>query len=87
MEIRNLSVNNLIEDITKMVVETLNLAEAPQLTDDLKTLGMDSLNTVSLIIKLEGCFNFEFDDHELHPKNFSTILNIIQLVENKISPK
>ncbi|MBJ8030399.1 phosphopantetheine-binding protein [Bacillus cereus group sp. N21] len=83
MEMKTLNNEHLIEVITKMVVETLKLAESPKATDDLKTIGMDSLNTVSLIIKLESQFNIEFDDNELHPKRFSSILSIIELIENK----
>ncbi|MFF2154439.1 acyl carrier protein [Paenibacillus chitinolyticus] len=53
--------------------------------DDLSYLGMDSFNSVKLIVKLEEVFDITFDDEELLFENFSTINKILECVKSKLN--
>ena len=46
--------------------------------------GVDSITFVTLVVALEGEFNFEFDDEMLLISAFPTIKSIIDYVELKV---
>lgn len=50
---------------------------------DLRTEGLDSLNTIKLIVNLEVEFEIQIDDQDLLVENFSTINKIFILLSEK----
>jgi D-alanine--poly(phosphoribitol) ligase subunit 2 len=76
---------NTKEVILELVRE---LAENNDITLDQGLLDegiIDSLTTIELIGKLESQFNITIDTDELNHHNFNTVLNIISLVDKKLS--
>ena len=58
--------------------------EAVTLETSLGKAGVDSITFVTLVVALEGEFNFEFDDEMLLISAFPTIKSIIDYVELKV---
>lgn len=72
------------EKITKLLNEILKNNITNDKEQDLTMVGLDSLNSVALILELEEEFNIEFDDEELLFENFSTINKIHLQVKRKL---
>lgn len=53
----------------------------------LSMLSLDSLTFVSIIVALENEFHIEFDIENLNIKNWKTVHNIIETVEEMCSEK
>ncbi|PFL57259.1 phosphopantetheine-binding protein [Bacillus cereus] len=68
-----------------MVKEILECNDELSIGDNLGELGLDSLNTVTLIVELEEQFNITFEDEELLFDNFSTLEKICTITERKIN--
>lgn len=69
----------LIEDIKKIVCETLNIQEiAPE--DPLFEKGIDSMNMLIVLNEIEIFFNIIIPDEELLISNFETVERISELV-------
>jgi len=45
---------------------------------------LDSFDIVSLVTALDEEFNISIDGMDIHPKNFSNVENIRQLIEKKL---
>lgn len=52
--------------------------------DDLSPYGLDSINTVRLIVELEDMFDIIFEDDELLFQNFSTVNHIVSRIIRKL---
>lgn len=81
------NMNNIENRIKTILNETINLQHPVaeiKLEDDLFAVGMDSLNSIKLIIAIEEEFGFEFDDEDLIADNFRALKNIISYVESRI---
>ncbi|MGY1422621.1 acyl carrier protein [Bacillus cereus] len=76
------------EEIKIEVVETieklLNLKEINH-DSDLKNLGLDSMNTVNLILTLEENFKIVLSDEDLSLSNFKNINEVIKLIIRKLN--
>ncbi|KAA8785038.1 acyl carrier protein [Paenibacillus sp. 4624] len=65
-----------------------NLQEILEISDDimpdenLEAIGLNSLKSIILIVKLEEGFEVTFNDEELLFENFSTINRIIQSLQS-----
>lgn len=73
----------MIEQITKVLVEAINVDEAAvkpeaNLKDD---LGIDSLSAVELALELETEFDIRIEDDEL--AKLETVQDIINIIEAK----
>ncbi|AJY77385.1 hypothetical protein VN24_26040 [Paenibacillus beijingensis] len=66
--------------ITKVVQEIINNNEFDE-DDDLVMYGMDSMNTIRVVVELETQLNIIFPDEELISDNFSSIKKIVAVVE------
>lgn len=75
---------NLKIEISNRVVEILKVNRKIEENDNLKDLGLDSLNTLELIIRIEDIFSITFEDKEFIVDNFNTISKIERMVKNKI---
>lgn len=76
MELMNTTKENLYSEIREIIKDTLDTNKEIGIEEDLITVGLDSLNTVSLILELEDRFDIAFDDNELLTENFSSIEKI-----------
>ena len=70
------------ENIEKIIWNVLELAKDKKLgiNDTLEEFGLDSLNSIQLIVQLEETFNVIVPESMLNKETVSTIYNIIQLI-------
>jgi acyl carrier protein len=47
-------------------------------------LGMDSANSVELVMAIEGAFGFEFADEDLNPRNLRSISSLVSYIQGRI---
>ena len=85
--ITEMNKKNFLEDKIKAIIKEMLNLNGKDITknDDLRGLGLDSLNAVGLIVELESVFNIEFFDEELLFDNFSNIGRIVEKVESKLA--
>lgn len=69
--------NNLEDQIIKVIIDQLRLEQASQinLQTNLQDLGLDSLDQVELVIKLEDLFRQEINDQAA--SNFVQVGDIV----------
>ena len=60
-------------------VERQNLGERT----DIFSLGLDSINAMSLIFSLQDTFDVKFETDEISFDNFQTVAKIVELIEKK----
>lgn len=72
---------NKLDEIKKMFAEKIKM-ENPDPNTDLKTLGLDSLDLVELIMDIEEKFGVEFNNDEL--MNLTTISDVYAAIEKKL---
>jgi len=72
--------------IRQIILENLTEIKEEDLTDNVElfSLGLNSLNSVSLVLGLEETFGFEFDMEEISYESFRAIADITQLIKSKI---
>jgi acyl carrier protein len=46
--------------------------------------GVDSITFITIVVALEGDFNFEFDDEKLLRTEFPTIKSMVEYVDSKV---
>ena len=49
-------------------------------SDELKSIGIDSMKKVGVIVKIEEILNIQFEDADLNPNNINTVQQLIDLV-------
>ncbi|ELS02522.1 acyl carrier protein [Xenococcus sp. PCC 7305] len=79
-------IENIKEKINQIILENMPGISVKELTDNVElfSLGLNSLNAVSLVLGLEEIFGFEFDMNEISYESFRTIADIVGLVRNKL---
>lgn len=72
--------------IHQIILENMPNISANELTDNVElfSLGLNSLNSVSLVLGLEEIFDFEFDMNEISYESFRAISDIVELVKEKL---
>lgn len=80
------SLEEIQQKIRQVVLANLPKITNEELSDDaeLFSLGLDSLNTVPLVLGLEEVFGFEFEMDEISYESFRTIADITELMKGKI---
>jgi len=53
-------------------------------TDDLTTLGMNSISVIKVIVAIESEYGFEFADEDLNVDNFRAINNLVSYVKARV---
>lgn len=48
-------------------------------------IGVDSISSIRIIVALENEFNIEFDDEELLESTFSSLKNLVSIVNRHLS--
>ena len=79
-------IENIKEKINQIILENMPGISVNELSDNVElfSLGLNSLNAVSLVLGLEEIFGFEFDMNEISHESFRTIADIVGLVQNKL---
>ncbi len=77
------------ERIVQCIATTLK-ADPEEIRDmskdqNLSTAGMDSLNSIDIVLSIEENFGINFSDEELLLQNLNTINKLHQIVEQKTS--
>lgn len=70
----------------KIILELLPNATDETLTEDVDifSLGLDSINAMSLVMNLQEAFGIEFEASEISPENFRTVTDIATLIVQKL---
>ena len=68
-----------------VILELLPNVERQNLGDetDIFSLGLDSINAMSLIFSLQDAFDVKFETDEISFDNFQTVSKIVELIEKK----
>jgi acyl carrier protein len=68
-----------------VILELLPNVEPQNLADecDIFSLGLDSINAMSLIFNLQDAFEVKFETNEISFDNFQTVAKIVELIEKK----
>ncbi len=76
-EVRNKSQN--------VVLELLPDVGSEELSDesDIFSLGLDSINAMTLVFSLQDAFDIKFETNEISFENFRTVADIVELIKKK----
>ncbi|MEH2311069.1 MAG: acyl carrier protein [Nostoc sp.] len=77
---------DLIEKETKNIV--LNIlpninGEDLSESSNLFSIGLDSVNAMSLVLKLQNNFGIKFEINDINAENFQSVATIVKLIEQK----
>lgn len=75
------------EQVQALVLEVLPDVTLEDLQEDVDifSLGLDSINTMTLISNLQDSFEIELDVSEISFENFQNISTIVEMIEQKRS--
>lgn len=77
---------DLIEQTTKNVVlSVLPNINSKDLSDstNLFSLGLDSVNAMTLVLKLQNTFGIKFAANDINTENFQSVATIVKLIDEK----
>lgn len=77
---------DLIEKETKNVVLSIlpNInGEDLSESSNLFNIGLDSVNAMSLVLKLQNNFSIKFEINDINAENFQSVATIVKLIEQK----
>ncbi|MEH2405208.1 acyl carrier protein [Nostoc sp.] len=77
---------NLIEKETKNIVLSIlpNInGEDLSESSNLFSIGLDSVNAMSLVLKLQNSFGIKFEINDINAENFQSVATIVKLIEQK----
>lgn len=77
---------DLIEDKTKNVVLSVlpNLNSEDLLdSSNLFSIGLDSVNAMTLVLKLQNTFGIKFEINDINAENFQNVATIVKLINEK----
>lgn len=77
-------IETLVREIIKETVELTVPVEEIGNEDDLMNLGMDSINSIKVVVAIEEKFGFEFYDEDLNIENFKNIRKLVSYIENRV---
>ena len=82
-----LTVDEIRQKIQAVLLNVLPEVGPSDLSDDVDifTLGLDSINAMTLIFNLQESFGIEFDTGEISFENFQTIQDMVRLISSKQS--
>jgi acyl carrier protein len=78
-------VEELKQKTKNIISELLPDVGSEEINDDIDifSLGLDSINAMTLISNLQDAFDIKLEIHELNFENFQTISTIVEMVQNK----
>lgn len=72
--------------ITEVIEKKLDVSEVViSVDEDLKSVGINSLNFIKLIIAIENEFDIEFEDEYLDYNQYSSLKQLAEYVDKLIS--
>jgi len=76
---------SIAEQVQTLVLELLPDVGREELTNDVDifSLGLDSINAMTLVSNLQEAFDFQLDVSEINFENFQNIGAIADLIEQK----
>jgi acyl carrier protein len=79
------SVTEITQKVEQLVVEILPAVSNEELSpeSDIFNLGLDSINAMNLLTKLQETFGIELTADDITFENFQNVTSLIQLVEKK----
>ncbi len=78
------SVKEQVQELILEVIPDLSLSDLLE-TEDIFSLGLDSINAMTLISNLQEQFDFQLDTDEINFENFQSVDSILAMVEAKKS--
>jgi acyl carrier protein len=78
MDITTSSIKSILLESQTLKSEQL---ESIHDTDDLRNYGLNSMNSIELIVKMEDLYGFAMEDDDLLLDNISTINNIAVILK------
>lgn len=75
------------QKVTRVILANLPDLPPEKLLNDaeLFSLGLNSLNTVPLVLGLEEAFEFEFESDEISYDSFQSVASISNLIASKLT--
>jgi acyl carrier protein len=75
-----LSTRDRVADIVLQILERRAIKRPATLSDDLRSIGLSSLDMVNLMLAVEAEFDLKIPDADMTPQNFRSISAIDVLV-------
>lgn len=75
-----LSTRDRVADIVRQILERRAVKKPATLGDDLRAIGLSSLDMVNLMLAVEAEFDLKIPEGEMTPQNFRSIAAIDALV-------
>ena len=76
-EVRNKTQNVVLELLPDVGSEDLSDES------DIFSLGLDSINAMTLVFSLQDAFDIKFETNEISVENFRTVADIVELIKKK----
>ncbi|MEH2381345.1 MAG: acyl carrier protein [Nostoc sp.] len=73
------------QETTNVVLNVLPNINSEDLSEssNLFSMGLDSVNAMSLILKLQNNFGIKFAVNEINAENFQSLATIVKLIDKK----
>lgn len=84
---REVIIRKIIKIIAELLPDQLSESDLIQYADLIDDLGMDSITFISILVKIESCFEIIITDDLLILENFRYVDNIATIVENELINK
>lgn len=84
---REVIIRKIIKIIAELLPNQLSESDLIQYADLIDDLGMDSITFISILVKIESCFEIIITDDLLILENFRCVDNIATIVENELINK
>ena len=75
------------DKIIQIIKDACALEEEVKENSDLKTLSLDSLSFVEMLVNIENEFEIEFEDEELNFFGWENVSDLINAVKEKLNAK
>ncbi len=80
-----MTVEEVRDKTQNVVLELLPDVGSEELSDesDIFSLGLDSINAMTLVFSLQDAFDIKFETNEISFENFRTVADIVELIKKK----
>ena len=80
-----MTVKEVRDKTQNVVLELLPDVGSEELSEesDIFSLGLDSINAMTLVFSLQDAFDVKFETNEISFENFRTVADIVKLIEKK----
>ena len=87
--VKTMTVEEVRYKTQNVVLEMLPDVGSEDLSDesDIFSLGLDSINAMTLVFSLQDAFDVKFETDEISFENFRTVADIVKLINKKKESK